>query len=245
MIIMRKEILFSKNGKWYNKATGQQFVGKALVNGQWYQYTVDGKRIPLTKPKPNINKWINNLWSMENPQCRGFVNGKFFPFTTANGNTDFGPGIDLSKQTKDFQKKAKQGFTKQQMNAEVNKRAKEQFQKVDEALLGHTAYPDTISPQIKEGLADLRWQTGPLESNYPNLLDAVAHGDLGKIQEESKTYFTNPNVGQKQFDKRRHDFRKKNYFHYADGGQIDSIVNAPLFRYLREISKPGLSFLWP
>lgn len=242
-MIMGKIILIFKKGKWYNKATGQQFVGKALVNGQWYQYTADGQKIPL-KPKPDINKWTNNLWSFENPQQRGFVNGKYYPFTTANGNIDIGPGIDLSKQTKEFQQRAKQGFTKQQMDTEVNKRAKAQFQKVNEALLGHTTYPDTVSPQIKEGLADLRWQVGSLESHFPNLLDAVAHGDLRKIQEESKTYFTNSKTGKKQLDKRRHDLRKKNYFHYGDGGRINNPLDSPLAKYIRQITSPGLSFLW-
>lgn len=87
---------------------------------------------------------------------RGMVfKGKYYPFTTANGNTDFEPGIDLSKQTKDFQQRAKQGFSQQQMNAEVNKRANEQFQKVDEALKLYTAYPDTVSPQMERRIGRL------------------------------------------------------------------------------------------
>lgn len=48
------------------------------------------------------------------------------------------------------------------------------FQQVDNALKTVTQFPDTISPQIKEGLADIRYQVGPLKSNYPKLLEAVA-----------------------------------------------------------------------
>ena len=75
------------------------------------------------------------------------------------------------------------------MNAEVMQRAKNTFAQVDKALKTVTQFPDTISPQIKEGLADIRYQTGPLVNNYPKLLKAVATGNVKDMAKESKVYF--------------------------------------------------------
>lgn len=66
------------------------------------------------------------------------------------------------------------------MNAEVMQRAKNTFAQVDKALKTVTQFPDTVSPQIKEGLADIRYQTGPLVSNYPKLLKLLQQG-MSKI----------------------------------------------------------------
>lgn len=74
------------------------FYGTAiLTNGLTYKYTKDGKKILMSKPKPNVKKIVNNLWRFENPLNNGYKNGKFYPYTTANGNIDIGPGIDFSK----------------------------------------------------------------------------------------------------------------------------------------------------
>lgn len=125
----------------------------------------------------------------------------------------------MSKQTAGFRRRAQQGFTQQQMDQEVRKRVNRQLQKVDEALRDYTACPDTVSPQIKEGLADLRWQTGSL-AGFPKLLKSVATGNLKDIQEESKTYYKNNQTGKMTLDKRRYDARLKNYFHYKNGGTL-------------------------
>ena len=114
----------------------------------------------------------------ENPENRGFTNGKYYYYQTTNGNWDIGPGIDKAKQTDAFNKRAARGFTPTEMNAEVMQRAKNTFAQVDKALKTVTQFPDTVSPQIKEGLADIRYQTGPLVSNYPKLLKAVATGNV-------------------------------------------------------------------
>lgn len=208
-----------RNGKWYNLATGKQFVGIVQSNGLRYQLTHDGKKILLTKPKPSTNVLIDNLWNAENPQRLGRRDGKYFPFSTANGNTDIGPGIDLGQQTPAFRRRAQQGFTQQQMDQEVKSRVNQQLRKVDEELQGHTNMPDTISPQIKAGLADLRWQTGSL-LGFPKLLNAVSTGNLKGIQEESKTYYRNGQTGKMTLDKRRHDIRLRDYFHYGLGGKM-------------------------
>lgn len=227
----RTMILVKKNGVWYDTITNAPFTGNASVNGKTYNYTADGKKILLTKPAPDISKFVRSLWERENPLNKGFVNGKYHYYKTDNGNWDIGPGIDRSKQTKAFNQRAEQGFTRSEMNAEVTRRAKDTFQKVDEALKTVTQFPDTISPQIKEGLADLRYQTGPLVSNFPNLLKAVAHGDTKGMANESKVYFTDAH-GNKKFDARRYNTRMKENFHYQGGGSlvpncnlIDSIAN--------------------
>lgn len=84
----------------------------------------------------------------------------------------------------------------------------------------YTSYPDTVSPQIKEGLADLRYQVGSL-GDYKKLMKSVAQGNLPIIQKESKVWFTNGH-GKKQFDKRRYNERNKAYFHYSHGGKFNS-----------------------
>lgn len=132
----------------------------------------------------------------------------------------------MSKQTADFRRRAQQGLTPQQINQEVRQRVNRQLQKVDEALRDYTTYPDTVSPQIKEGLADLRWQTCSLKG-FPKLLKSVATGNLRGIQEESKTYYYNKKEGKMKLDKRRHDARLDKYFHYKDGGKLPKMVIPP------------------
>lgn len=66
-----------------------------------------------------------------------------------------------------------------------------------------TQFPDTVSPQIKEGLADIRYQTGPLVSNYPKLLKAVATGNVNDMANESKVYFWDNKKKAMSFDKKK------------------------------------------
>lgn len=149
----------------------------------------------MTKPKPNPQRVVQNLWKFENPKHQGFENGKYFPYLTNNKNLDFGAGIDMSKQTSEFRSRANKGFTPKEMDKEMMGRVNNHLQKVDEALKSYTLFPDTISPQIKEGLADLRHQVNYLESNYPKLLKAVAEGDIDEIRKQSKVSFRNNKTG--------------------------------------------------
>lgn len=55
----------------------------------------------------------------ENPENKGFTNGKYYYYQTTNGNWDIGPDIDKAKQTDAFNKRAVRGFTPTEMNAEV------------------------------------------------------------------------------------------------------------------------------
>ena len=221
---MGKFLLIKRNGQWFRPNSDKPFSGVASCNGLTYRYTLDGRKVLLSKPAPNPQRVVNNIWLFENPQRRGFVNGLYYPFVTANGNTDIGAGIDMSKQTAAFRREAQRGLTPQRMNQELYKRVNEHLGKVDTALRRYTNYPDTVSPQIKEGLADLRYQVGSL-GGYPKLLQSVARGDLNGIRRESRVIFKNKN-GQMQFDKRRYDARNSNYFYYRQGGMVSPLMDS-------------------
>ena len=221
---MKRFILIKRNGQWFSPNSDKPFSGVASCNGFTYRYTLDGRKVLLSKPRPDPQRVVKNLWQFENPQRRGFVNGLYYPFVTANGNTDIGAGIDMSKQTAAFRREAQRGLTPQRMNQELNKRVNEHLRKVDTALRRYTNYPDTVSPQIKEGLADLSYQVGSL-GGYPKLLQSVAKGDLNGIQRESRVMFKNKK-GQMQFDKRRYDARNSNYFYFRQGGMISPLMES-------------------
>ena len=222
---MTKKIIVKRNRQYFIGNSTIPFSGiMRLVDGKVYKYTLDGRKVLLSKPRPNPQRVVKNLWLFENPQRRGFVNGLYYPFVTANGNTDIGAGIDMSKQTAAFRREAQRGLTPQRMNQELNKRVNEHLRKVDTALRRYTNYPDTVSPQIKEGLADLRYQVGSL-GGYPKLLQSVAKGDLNGIQRESRVMFKNKK-GQMQFDKRRYDARNSNYFYFRQGGMISPLMES-------------------
>ena len=222
---MTKKIIVKRNRQYFIGNSTIPFSGiMRLVDGKVYKYTLDGRKVLLSKPRPNPQRVVKNLWLFENPQRRGFVNGLYYPFVTANGNTDIGAGIDMSKQTAAFRREAQRGLTPQRMNQELNKRVNEHLRKVDSALRRYTNYPDTVSPQIKEGLADLRYQVGSL-GGYPKLLQSVAKGDLNGIQRESRVMFKNKK-GQMQFDKRRYDARNSNYFYFRQGGMISPLMES-------------------
>ena len=230
---MKRFILIKRNGQWFSPNSDKPFSGVASCNGFTYRYTLDGRKVLLSKPRPDPQRVVKNLWLFENPQRRGFVNGLYYPFVTANGNTDIGAGIDMSKQTAAFRREAQRGLTPQRMNQELNKRVNEHLRKVDTALRRYTNYPDTVSPQIKEGLADLRYQVGSL-GGYPKLLQSVAKGDLNGIQRESRVMFKNKK-GQMQFDKRRYDARNSNYFYFRQGGMISPLMESIMPNAYKEL----------
>lgn len=208
-----KKAIVNKNGKWCVQGTNAPYTGFGHSRGITSSYK-DGVRTILTKPSPNIQENVDNLWEMENAQRNGLKNGIYHPFSTGI-SMDFGAGIDLSKQTPAFRKAAYQGFTEKQMNDELSRRAKADLQYVDKMLGKHTQYPDTVSPNMKMALMDIKHQVGSLNS-YPKLLRAVAHGDLEGIREESKVSYKSEKNGKMTYDKRRHELRKEKYFHYGE-----------------------------
>ena len=222
---MYKDYYVRRNGQWISLNTGKPFSGIVRSGNLYFNLTKDGRKILLSKPKPDPKRIVANLWQFENPQRRGFVNGLYYPFVTVNGNTDIGAGIDMSKQTAAFRKEAQRGLTPQRMNQELYKRANEHLRKVDTALRRYTNYPDTVSPQIKEGLADIRYQVGSL-GGFPKLLRAVAKGDLNGMRRESRVMYRNNNTGKMEYDRRRHEARLRNYFHYGQGGMISPLMES-------------------
>ena len=216
---MYKDYYVRRNGQWISLNTGKPSSGIVRSGNLYFNLTKDGRKILLSKPKPDPKRIVANLWQFENPQRRGFVNGLYYPFVTVNGNTDIGAGIDMSKQTAAFRKEAQRGLTPQRMNQELYKRANEHLRKVDTALRRYTNYPDTVSPQIKEGLADIRYQVGSL-GGFPKLLRAVAKGDLNGMRRESRVMYRNNNTGKMEYDKRRHEARCRGFFHYGQGGFV-------------------------
>ena len=233
---MRKKIIVKRKGQFYIGNSSVPFSGVIrLVDGKVYRYTLDGRKILLSKPKPDPQRIVDNFWQFENPQRRGFVNGLYYPFVTANGNTDIGAGIDMSKQTTAFRREAQRGLTPRRMNQELYKRVNEHLGKVDTALSKYTDYPDTVSPQIKEGLADIRYQVGSL-GGFPKLLRAVAKGDLNGMRRESRVMYRNNNTGKMEYDRRRHEARLRNYFHYGQGGMISPLMESIMPNAYKESS---------
>lgn len=218
---MRRRYMVRRNGSWYDSQTGNKFVGIVRSNGLTYRLTADGQKVLLTKPKPNVENFVRNIWNLENPQHRGLVNGIYRPFKTANGNIDIGAGIDISKQTPAFRRKAYKGLTPEEMHKELTRRAAQKLQQASKALRPYTNFPDTVSPQIVAGLADLSYQVGSLKG-YPKLLQSVAKGDLKGIQRESRVMYRNNITGKMEYDKRRHEARLRDYFHYLYGGSVGS-----------------------
>ena len=216
---MKKDYYVRRNGQWISLNTGKPFSGIVRSGKLVYNLTKDGRKVLLSKPAPNPQRVVNNLFLFENPNNYGFRNGLYHPFVTANGNIDIGAGIDMSKQTTAFRREAQRGLTPRRMNQELYKRVNEHLGKVDTALSKYTDYPDTVSPQIKEGLADIRYQVGSL-GGFPKLLRAVAKGDLNGMRRESRVMYRNNNTGKMEYDKRRHEARCRVFFHYGQGGFV-------------------------
>ena len=222
---MKKDYYVRRNGQWISLNTGKPFSGIVRSGKLVYNLTKDGRKVLLSKPAPNPQRVVNNLFLFENPNNYGFRNGLYHPFVTANGNIDIGAGIDMSKQTTAFRREAQRGLTPRRMNQELYKRVNEHLGKVDTALSKYTDYPDTVSPQIKEGLADIRYQVGSL-GGFPKLLRAVAKGDLNGMRRESMVMYRNNNTGKMEYDRRRHEARLRNYFHYGQGGMISPLMES-------------------
>lgn len=173
------------------------------------------QNIDLTKAPPSLEKVNTNMWKFENPKNKGLRGNLYYPFKTANGNTDIGPGYDLDMQTKEFKKKAANGMTKEELDAIMLERLRKEIPHLDAKLNSVTNNnADTISPQIKEGLLDMYWQLKNGLYDYDNLFEGIAKGDIDKIREESKVTYKSKNTGKRYFDSGRYKHRIDNYFHY-------------------------------
>ena len=174
----------------YWTLNGKKWNGLATTNGKTYRYNPDGTKTLLTKPAPNPQILYNNLWEIENPTKEGFKNRRYKPFNThikykdndkrkelsldKEHQFDIGAGInreELLKENPQLVRKADtKGLSQQEVDSIMYSKINQNLTKVDEALKlinpktnkPFTTLPDTISPQIKLGLADLRYQAGGL-----------------------------------------------------------------------------------
>ena len=163
------------------------------------------QNIDLTKAPPSLEKVNTNMWKFENPKNKGLRGNLYYPFKTANGNTDIGPGYDLDMQTAEFKKKAANGMTKEELDAIMLERLRKEIPHLDAKLNSVTNNnADTISPQIKEGLLDMYWQLKNGLYDYDNLFEGIAKGDIDKIREESKVTYKSKNTGKRYFDSGRY-----------------------------------------
>ena len=169
----------------------------------------------MVKPEPNIANFVEDTWENENPNNLGLKNGKYYPHKSPEGGSPtIGPGFKIGSGSHNITaKEAKQGVTKYRLDKELENVGKENLAAVNKFINnGQTTNPaDTVSPQIKQGLMDLRYQVGPL-GGWKELQKAVLEGDIHKIQEEAKVKWKDKGVIRE--DTRRNDLRNKKYFHY-------------------------------
>lgn len=169
----------------------------------------------LPKTDPDINEFVDELWENENPNNVGLKNGKYYPHKSPEGGAaTIGPGFKLgSGSHKITKKQAERGMTKSRLDQEARRIGKQHLNAVDQFInYGQTTNPaDTVSPQIKMGLMDLRHQVGPL-NEWSSLREAVLNGDIEGIRKES-TVTWNDN-GKTKVDKRRKKIRDEKYFYY-------------------------------
>lgn len=169
----------------------------------------------LPKVDPDINEFVDELWANENPNNVGLKNGKYYPHKSPEGGKPtIGPGFKLGSGSHNIgTREANKGVTKTRLNQEARRIGKQHLNAVDQFLnYGQTTNPaDTVSPQIKMGLMDLRHQVGPL-NEWGNLRQAVLNGDLEGIRKESTVTWNNN--GKTKVDKRRKKIRDEKYFYY-------------------------------
>lgn len=174
---------------------------------------------------PNIWRVVKNLWNGENRFQRGYneSNNKYYPYESSPGVLEIGPGIDLSQRSQ-MEEWAKNGRTQDEIEEYIYNNLSNELPNIDRAFRNRgNGRPDTISPQLKEGMLDMYWQIGNNIYQYNDLMKAISNGDLKRIQEESKTYFV-PQPGVKYsetetkngkvLDRTRWIRRLLNYMHY-------------------------------
>lgn len=172
----------------------------------------------VSSKNASINRVNDNLWKFENAGNSGLKDGLYYPYKTGNGNMDVGQGFDLKHQPKEFRLRATKGISKQELDKEAKSRLSSELPFIEAKLNKHSNNnADTISQNMKEGLLDMSWQLKNGIYGYDNLFDAIAKGDINKIQEESKVKYRSRNkrdFGEWKFDSGRHKRRIDNYFHY-------------------------------
>lgn len=188
---------------------------------------------------PDLSLFLQNLWLRENDiglkaieGKGGYSNGKYYPYKTANGNIDVGPGFDMEKQTPEFRKRAAEGFTKEELDNMVLDIARNELPYFRKRIIREGGNPDKVTDAVYNGLLDMYWQLKNGLYGYDKFWRAVASGDYEGMRNESATYYLpkNGNIPKdaivkdgKILDTGRWDFRKNNYF--KDPETLNNIVN--------------------
>lgn len=186
--------------------------------------------------------FIDRLWERENAKGKkgvegkgGYRKGKYYPYEATNGK-DIGPGLDLSKQTDEFRKRAEKGLTKKELDTIVRERLEKEKKYFNQRIAKEGGDTLKIPENVYGGLYDMYWQIGNgLYQNYPKFWKGVAQNDYDKMQKESATYYE-PKKGAKiskdtvvkngkVLDEGRWNFRKQTYFN--NPGQSDQSTTTP------------------
>lgn len=224
-LIKRRIKLVSKDGKplyWINVDTNKRFVGKARdSDGAWYWYGSKGHKTKLDDI--TVKEFLSELWKNENPNNKGLSENIYKPYylydskgnkVTYNKKTaprpslvgkpqqNIGPGLDIYHMG--IEEEARRGMDRKRVDQLAQGQIRQNIVKVNEYLSKATERPDTISPQIKKGLLDLRYQTGNL-GQWKDLREAIIEGNIPLIQKEGSVPST-PSRNEKR--------NKNNWWYY-------------------------------
>lgn len=186
--------------------------------------------------------FIVDTWESEyNGKPKGYnaETGKYYPYKSpeqdVNDKGTVGPGLKVRPDGKGdaysfTESEVRNGVTRQQIDEKLGNNAELQYAKVLEFLnqKGNRLPYDTISPSIMRGLMDLRYQLGSLGS-YNKLREAVLKGNLKGIQAQGNVTYLNQQ-NQRVPDTRRNEYRKTQFWHFDDGGQLFS-TGGPLYPF--------------
>lgn len=202
-------------------------------------YSIDD----LIKKEPSWNYYKDEVWTNENPNKTGYNirTGKWYPHKSPEGGAKTtGPGFKLNgSKNNPSSREAYRGMTTDKLNQYLRRHYDEDTDYVNDWInVGDSINAsDTISPQIKMGLMDLKHQVGPTNmKQFNSLRDAVKEGDIDKIRKESTVTWKDKH-GNIKVDKRRKKLRDETYFHYAEG--TDQVEPDPL--EVLERSKPRIA----
>lgn len=221
---MVKKANFARNAaKWKHADGGNLNTVAPLVYPapEWiYNPLEEPDNAPVYSPDNYISdaQYIADRWAAENSIKEGWDpnTNTYSPHPSAEGGKKtVGPGIKLG---------AYKGFTQdrpytiEELNNQVVKISRKKEKHIKKVL-----GTDTISPQIMRGLVDLSYQIkGDIAKKYPLLLEAVKEGNLNKIKEEAKVYYTPKGKTKPIEDTRRNKFREDNFWYYELGGPINT-----------------------
>lgn len=143
---------------WSIEAAKKELHNEAMKLPGYVERWTEYQR-SLPKPDPDIDEYIKNLWLNENPNNKGYKNGKYYPHPSPEGGTmTIGPGFKLGSGSHNIStKEANRGMTKKRLDQEARRSAKRDMSHVKDFLnYGQTTNPaDTVSSNIIEGLMDL------------------------------------------------------------------------------------------